>query len=200
MRLVLGVFATLLFASSVSAGCGGEEPCRRHGVLCENLPRTKVYRLKWVERAPNGVAVFRVRRISVGAHGWTIRGSVTNGAPKTFTFPKGGPRSPISFGLGVFTTRLPRRVEDPGNYLLKAQTVQPPFPEELRPGETWSGTMASTVPPRANRWLRVLFGVFFWKGEPPYDFEPYFAWQTNHTVPVPPPRGREAPEPARAGG
>jgi hypothetical protein len=177
-------------------GCGSEKLCLRHGVRCENLPQRKVYSVNWVERAPQGAAVFRVRRIEVGASGWKIRASVTNGAPKPFTFPKGTPTSPVSFGLGVFSTRLPRRVEDPGNYLLRPMKVEPPFPAELAPGESWSGTMSSTVPPRPRRWLRVLFGVFFWKGKPPLpDYGPYFAWQTNHTVEAPPPRGPGSEEP-----
>jgi hypothetical protein len=195
VRLALGVIASLAVAC-VSTGCGSEPPCRRQGILCENLPQPKTFRLNWVERAPNGAAVFRVRRITVGAQGWTLTASVTNGSPSTFTFPKGGLRSPISFGLGVFTTQLPRRVEDPGNYLLRPKTVQPPFPEALGPGETWSGTMTSAVPPRPQRWLRVLFGVFFWEGKPPYeDYGPFFAWQTSHAVQMPPKRGADAPAP-----
>jgi len=198
VRLTLGVIASLAVAFS-SVGCGGgSTPCRRQGVLCENLPKTKVYRLNWVERAPRGSAVFRVNRIEVGASGWKMTASVTNGSPKTFTFPTGGPRSPMSFGLGVFDTQLPTRIEDPGNYLLRPRTVQPPFPAALAPGETWSGTMASAVPPRPRRWLRALFGAFFWKGKPPYDFEQFFAWQTSHTVQMPPRRGSEAAEPQPA--
>ena len=134
----------------------------------------------------------------MGANGWMIAASVTNRAPKAFTFPTGGPRSPLSFGLGVFTTEFQAPVEDPGNYLLKPTTVEPPFPAQLGPGETWRGTMKGTVPPRANRWLRVLFGVFFWKGKPPYDFGRYFAWETGHTVKMPPPRGPDAAEPEAA--
>jgi hypothetical protein len=198
VRLALGLLASLA-VMSVSAACGGEKPCTRHGVRCENLPRTKVYRLDWADRAPRGAAVFRVSRIEVGAHGWTIDASVTNGSRKTFAFPKGGASSPLSFGLGVFSTRLPRRVEESGNYLLKPRTVRPPFPTQLRPGQTWSGTLASSVPPRASRWLRVLFGVFFWEGKPPYDFGPFFAWQTSKTVQSPPPRGPNAAEPGRPG-
>jgi hypothetical protein len=195
VRLALGLLV-LLAAASISAGCGSEPPCLRQGILCENLPQTKSYSVTWVERAPQNAAIFRVRKITVGAHGWTIDASITNGSPSTFTFPTGGLRSPISFGLGVFTTLLARRVEDPGNYLLRPRAVQPPFPAELGPGATWRGQMSSPVPPRPNRWLRVLFGVFFWKGKPPYeDYGKYFAWQTAHTVQAPPPRGPEAPEP-----
>ncbi len=194
MRFAVGVLASL--ALVVSAGCGGgEKLCLRHGVRCENLPKRKVYSLNWIERAPHGAAVFRVRRIEVSASGWKIRASITNGAPRTFAFPTGGQRSPLSFGLGVFSTQLPRRVEDFGNYLLKPQKIVPPFPRELTPGHTWSGTMSSDVAPRPRRWLRVLFGVFFWKGKAPEDYGRYFEWQTSHTVKGPPPRGRAAPEP-----
>jgi hypothetical protein len=195
VRLALGLLAVLA-TSSISAGCGSTRLCHRQGILCENLPQTKAYTVSWVERAPQDAAIFRVRKITVGAHGWTIEASVENGSPSTFTFPTGGARSPISFGLGVFTTQLPRRVEDPGNYLLRPRTVEPPFPAKLGPGQKWSGTMSSPVPPRPNRWLRVLFGVFFWEGKPPYpDYGKYFAWQTSGAVQAPPPRGPDAPEP-----
>ena len=99
MRLALAVIASVAVAS-VSTGCGSKPPCLRQGILCENLPKTKAYRVNWVERAPQNAAIFRVRHITVGAHGWTIDASITNGSPQTFTFPKGGPRSPISMGLG----------------------------------------------------------------------------------------------------
>ena len=80
MRLAFGLIA--LAVVSAAAGCGGSDPpCRRHGVLCENLPQTRVYDVDWVERAPRGSAVFRVRRIEVGANGWKIDASVTNGSP-----------------------------------------------------------------------------------------------------------------------
>jgi hypothetical protein len=194
VRFAVGVLASL--ALVLSPGCGGgEKLCLRHGVRCENLPQRKVYSLDWIERTPRGAAVFRVRRIEVGANGWKVRASVTNGAPRTFRFPTGGPRSPISFGLGVFNGPLPRRVEEAGNYLLRPQKVEPPFPAELAPGKTWRGTMSSSVAPRPRRWLRVLFGVFFWKGKAPYDLGPYFAWQTGNTVQAPSARGPGAPEP-----
>jgi hypothetical protein len=181
------------FAVVASTSCGGAtKPCIEHGVACERLPRAKTYSLNWVERAPHKAATFRVHRIHVDSNGWNVRLSITNGAPRAFTFPRGGARSPISFGLGVFDSPLPRRVEDPGNYLLRPTKIAPAFPGELAPGETWTGTLAGDAPPRTNRWLRVLFGVFFWKGEPPYDFGPFFAWQTNHVVKTPPPVGAAA--------
>jgi hypothetical protein len=187
--------AFLAVLALVSPACGGtKKVCIAHGIKCENLPRHKVYDVNWTEHADVGptkpIAVFRVRRIEVGPDGWKLTASFTNASRVTFRMPAGGASSPKDFGLGVFTTRLPERIEEPGNYLLKAETVTPPFPRELHAGQTWNGTMASSEPPRSSRWLRVLFGVFFWTGKPPYTgLGPYFVWQTSHTVQAPPPVG-----------
>lgn len=184
----------LVALAFVAAACGGtDELCLRHGIKCDNLPHPKVYELNWVEHAKFGahpIAVFRVRRIEIDSDGWKVDASFTNQSPVTLVLPKGGPNSPKDFGLGVFTTPLPQRIEEPGNYLLNANTTTPRLPSELRPGQTWSGTMSSDVPPRSLRWVRVLFGVFFWKGKAPYSgLGPYFLWQTSHSVHAPPPVG-----------
>jgi hypothetical protein len=70
--------------------------------------------------------------------------------------------------------------------------VKPGFPRELAPGQSWNGTMTSDEPPRNKRWLRVLFGAFFWKGKPPYGLLPFFVWQTTRTVQAPGPVGTPA--------
>src|SRR6476619_412902 len=114
------------------SGCGGSgKPCLYKGIKCENLPQHKVLHVNWNERASldgNPLATFRVRTIEVKPRGWTITASFTNTSPRTFTFPRGGARSPRVFGLGVFVSALPQRIENAGNYLLKAQTVTPKFP------------------------------------------------------------------------
>jgi hypothetical protein len=181
----------------VLAGCGGgKKECLYHGIRCENLPQHRLFRVNWNENvsleANQPIARFRVRSIEVRPRGYTISASITNTSPQTFTFPTGGPRSPRNFGLGVFTDALGVRVEESPNYLLKAKRIVPAMPRQLAPGQTWRGTMSSDEPPRPNRWLRVLFGVFFWKGKPPYGTGPYFLYATSHNVKAPGPVGTAA--------
>jgi hypothetical protein len=168
----------------------------RHGIWIENLPKHRVFRLNWTERASfEGVKMmtFEVKTLEVGPDGWKARVSFRNDSPKTILLPKGGARSPKSWGLGVFTSAVSARVEDQGNYEIKAETIEPALPRELKPGQSWSGTFAAAEPPRAKRWLHVVFGVFFWKGAPPPGLGPYFLWITTHPLRAPPPQGVQPP-------
>jgi hypothetical protein len=176
------------------AGCGGSSAtsCVSHGIKCENLPKRTIYRVNWTEEASfagRPIATFRVKTIEVGPDGYKIDASFTNTSPQVLKLPAGTSRSPNDFGLGVFVNALPQRIESVGNYLLKAQRIRPMLPATIAPGETWSGTMTSDTPPRSGRSLRVLFGVFFFKGKPPTGLGPYFLWQTNHQVRSPEPVG-----------
>ena len=176
------------------AGCGGgsKSECLSHGIKCENLPKHTILRVNWTEKASFAelpIATFRVKTIEVGPDGYKIEASFTNTSPRVLKLPAGTARSPSDFGLGVFVNALPQRIESAGNYLLRAQKIRPSLPATVAPGETWTGTMTSDTPPRSGRSLRVLFGVFFFKGKPPAGLGPYFLWQTNHQVRSPEPVG-----------
>jgi hypothetical protein len=192
---VIGTGAVAL--AVLLAGCGGgsAKECVSHGIKCENLPKHTVFRVNWDEKASvdgKPIATFTVKSIEVGPSGYKIVASFTNTSPSALRLPTGTASSPNDFGLGVFVSALPQRIEQPGNYLLKAQQIRPALPATIAPGQTWSGTMTSDNPPRSDRSLRVLFGVFFWKGKPPYGLGPYFLWQTNHQVRSPAPVGPAA--------
>jgi hypothetical protein len=192
---VIGTGAVAL--AVLLAGCGGgsAKECVSHGIKCENLPKHTVFRVNWNEKAAvdgKPIATFRVKSIEVGPNGYKIVASFTNTSPSVLRLPAGTASSPNDFGLGVFVSALPQRIEQAGNYLLKAQQIRPALPATIAPGRTWSGTMTSDNPPRSDRSLRVLFGVFFWKGKPPYGLGPYFLWQTNHQVRSPGPVGHAA--------
>jgi hypothetical protein len=184
--------AALVLVLSACGGSGAPTHETKFGIFVENLPKHRVYNLNWTERASfNGykMMTFRVKTLEVGPDGWKAVVSFRNDSTKTITLPKGGPQSPKSWGLGVFTTAASGRVEDPGNYEIKAKTIQPALPKDLKPGASWSGTFAAPEPPRADRWLHLVFGVFFWKGPPPAGLGPYFLWVTNHQLRSPPPVG-----------
>lgn len=178
------------------AACGGPSVPKhqtKFGIYVENLPKHRVYELNWTEiaREINGkkMMTFHVKRLEVGPNGWMATVSFSNDSTKTILLPKGGPQSPKSWGLGVFASATSQRVEQPGNYEIKAATIEPALPKELKPGASWSGTFAAPEPPRATRWLHVVFGVFFWKDAPPPGLGPYFLWVTTHLLRAPPPVG-----------
>ncbi len=160
----------------------------KHGIFVENLPKHRVFRLNWVERMPMNPMTFRVKSLEVGPDGWRAAVSFRNDSTRTLTLAKGGKQSPKDWGLGVFTDVFSPRIEDPGNYLLPAR-VAPALPKALRPGQSWSGTFSSPVPPRNRRTLRFVFGTFFFLGKPPAGMGPYFVWVTSHFVRAPGPQG-----------
>lgn len=175
--------------------CGSSIPKHesKFGIYVENLPKHRLFRLNWTERARdlngNELMTFRVRTLEVGPNGWKAKVWFRNDSTKTILLPKGGGRSPRSWGLGVFTSAVSARVEDAGNYEIRTKTIEPAMPAALAPGESWSGVFASPEPPRSRRWLHVVFGVFFWKGRPPPGLGAYFVWITTHPLRAPPPQG-----------
>ena len=177
------------------AACGST-PVPKHetkfGIYVENLPKQRVYNLNWTEHASFSgykMMTFHVKELEVGPNGWKATVSFRNDSTKAIRLPKGGPQSPKSWGLGVFTSAASQRVEEQGNYEVKVTTIEPALPKELKPGASWSGTFAAPEPPRAERWLHIIFGVFFWKGTPPPGLGPYFLWSTTHLLRAPPPVG-----------
>jgi hypothetical protein len=172
------------------AGCGSSVPKHesKFGIYVENLPKHRVFHLNWTEHAAfegYKMMTFHVKSLEVGPDGWKAVVSFDNDSTKTIVLPKGGQHSPASWGLGVFTSAVSARVEDEGNYEIKPKTIAPRMPAELAPGESWSGVFASPEPPRARRWLHVVFGVFFWKGKPPSGLGAYFLWITTHALRAP---------------
>ena len=181
----------LLLAACGPGGPGAAHYETYYGIKLENLPKHRVWHLNWLEGQP-GAMTFRVKRLEVGPHGWSADVGFRNVSTQTITLPTGGDRSPIDFGLGVFINSLSPRIEDPGNYLVYAKRFAPALPKALAPGESWSGRMSSPQPPRALRYLRLVFGVFFYKPPAPKGHPPYFLWVTSHGVQAPPPQGAAA--------
>jgi len=190
----LAIRAVLLAAlASALVACGPDTTAPKHatyhGIRVENLPKHAFANLGWVESAP-GTMLLRVSRLEIWPHGWKAWVSFTNISNQNILLPKGGPASPIDFGLGVFTGINSPRLEDPGNYLIYADTITPKLPRLLKPGQRWSGTWESATPPRAKRILRLVFGVFFWQGRPPAGRAPFFLPVTQHAERAPPPIGK----------
>jgi len=187
-------FAALAF---VVAGCGhAPRQSVYHGIYVQNLPKQTTFHTNWIEPVHYGsskYATFRVKELRVGPRGWSALVSFRNDSGQTLRLPTGGTRSPRDWGVGVFTDGTSTRIEDPGNYLIRADHVEPALPKALRPGASWSGRFSSPNPPRSRRVLRVLFGTFFWAGKPPAGFfGRFFVWVTTDFVHAPGPQGKAA--------
>jgi hypothetical protein len=189
--LALVPLLLLVFVAAACNSTTGSAKKTYKGIWLQNLPERAHAELNWVESAPDEM-LMRVGRLEVWQQGWTAGVSLTNISHRTILFPKGGQSSPIDFGLGVFTDVNSPRLEDPGNYLIYADKITPKMPKELKPGQRWVGTFASSTPPRASRILRLVFGVFFWKGTPPPGQGPFFLLVTQHSEKAPPPIGAAA--------
>lgn len=184
----------VLACAALLAGCGGSGPKvfpTYHGIRLDNLPKHKVFTMNWLEAAPDSMIV-QVKRLEVGPTGWSAKVGFRNISKDTIIMPTGGQSSPVDFGLGVFISSLSPRLEDAGNYISYVKKVTPLMPPALKPGEAWNGTFSSPEPPRAGRYLRLVFGVFFWKVPVPAGKAPYFLWVTQHGVQAPPRQGAEA--------
>jgi len=183
---------TLIALGLAACGNSAAKHESKFGIYVENLPKHRIFNLNWTEYASfEGYKMmsFKVKTLEVGPNGWKAEVSFHNDSTKTILLPKGGPHSPKSWGLGVFTSAVSARVEDTGNYEIKPKQIEPPPPAQLEPGQSWSGTFTSPEPPRSSRWLHVVFGVFFWKGKPPPGLGPYFLWITTHQLRAPGPHG-----------
>ena len=183
LSLVLGVSA-----------CGSQTPAGHktyYGIWVENLPKQRTSTVDWTDTTP-GALVTHVTRLEIGPRGWKAAVSFKNIGSRAIDLPKGGKREPIDFGLGVFIDQFSPRIEDPGNYLIYATTIAPKLPRTLKPGESWQGTFSSPQPPRASRFVRLVFGVFFWRPPVPPNFAPFFLVVSQHGVQAPPPQGAAA--------
>ena len=125
--------------------------------------------------------VFRVERLEVQLDGWEATVAVTNASTVAFKVSRPADRT---FGLMVFGSgdhaeldRLNSKGALPS--LRPAQTLDPPLPGVLAPGETWSGTMSAPGALPKGRWVRLVFGVFTVAGKPPPGLQPSVSWITD---------------------
>jgi hypothetical protein len=192
VRSIATRVALLLSLALLLSACGGSSTPPGHktyfGIWVENLPKQRTYNVDWTDTTPNAL-VTHVSRLEIGPHGWKMSATMKNIGTRPIDLPKGGKREPKDFGLGVFIDRFSPRIEDPGNYLLYATTIAPRLPRSLNPGESWRGTFSSAQPPRASRYVRPVFGVFFLRPPVPPNFAPFFLVVSQFGVQAPTPQG-----------
>ena len=143
--------------------------------------------LRWVERFPeDGPAlVYTVDELTVGRDGWKVRLQIENETDRRYAIPAVTDPAGRTFGVMMFESGeledLTERSKT-GDYpvLRSAQTVVPPLPPVLDPGDTWRGTMAASGSLPAGKWLRVVFGPLTVVGDVPKDVPEDVIWITDH--------------------
>ena len=144
-------------------------------------------RLDWKERYPatKPALVFGVSRFTVTREGWTADISVEN--TSSIAWSVGDPRDAAArqFGVLLFPNddldELERRSKSGDVPALRSATsYTPALPKMLRPGETWTGTIAAPGALAGGLWVRLSFGPFRSIGAPPEGAQTPVVWFTDH--------------------
>jgi hypothetical protein len=135
---------------------------------------------------PGARLVFDVRSLAVTPRGWQANVSIENQSKVRFAVATGSSSLDSSFGLMILPTGDHRELDRLNNAgelpaVRQAESVEPPLPGVLEPGETWTGTLAARGALPGGSWARVVFGAFVAMGEPPEGLQDRVVWITDHT-------------------
>ena len=173
----------LLVAVLVLAGCGAAEVDPVGPVRAAEPQRLE---LNWRERyPPTGPGLhFAVDALEVGADGWSAEIAVTNTTRIPFEIGEG--ESALQFGLMLFASGELEELEAAAqNGSLPAPRLSvgldPPPPEALAPNATWRTTISAPGSLADGSYVRVSFGPFRARGEPPGEMEPVVVWITDRS-------------------
>ena len=143
--------------------------------------------LDWVERFPaDGPAlVYTVEQLTIDRDGWKVKLGIENKTDRRYAIPSVTDPAGRTFGVMMFESG---ELEDlttrskTGDYpvLRPAQTVVPPLPAVLDPGDAWHGTIAAQGSLPAEKWLRVVLGPMTVVGDVPKDVPTDVVWITDH--------------------
>lgn len=127
--------------------------------------------------------VFEVHELDVTASGWSVRVSVTNRTTTPFDVQTGP--GDYTFGLMLFPTGdleavLKANREGKLPPVREATRLEPPPPEVLRPGATWRATLSAPGSLADGSWVRVVFGTFLGRNEPPEELQ-RVVWFTDRS-------------------
>jgi hypothetical protein len=134
-----------------------------------------------LEKRP--VLEFEVESIRFRPRGWTVLGSVTNRSPVRFSILAPARIKILEekkqkwtwFGLTWTTTA-------PATKIVHAETYRPALPKILEPGHTWRGSFSGPAFAVQGRPIRVTFGMFVPRSDPPRHYPPQIGWITDHYV------------------
>ena len=131
------------------------------------------FELGWSERAVSRgkvVMTFRVKLVHLEFEAWAAQVTFANRSRKTVTIKP-------QFALLVTNTKESERYE-----ALVARRAKPALPKTLRPGQSWTGTLAGPGRPRRGTWVRFNFGYFV--GAHLFPDSRGFAWITDRSFQV----------------
>jgi hypothetical protein len=178
MRRPLVLAAVLLLA-----GCGAGELEQVKPVRATEPQRVELH---WRESYPSTGErlVFVVESLEITKRGWSADIAVTNSTAIPFVL--GALPEPSAFGLMLFATgSLDELEREAGAGRLPAPRlatrIEPAPPDELAPNQTWRATISAPGSLADGTFVRVSFGWFRARGEPPAGMEPTVRWITDRS-------------------
>ena len=178
--------AFLLALALLGAGCAATaEP--------ETTPRAparpaepQTVELGWRENHPAATGsrlVFAVEELEVAENGWSVRVAIENRTSIPFDVETGP--TDYTFGLMLFPTGdLEALIEASREGRLpairKATRIEPAPPRVLQPGARWSATLSAPGSLAQGSWVRVAFGTFLGRNDPPEEFR-RVVWFTDRS-------------------
>ena len=178
MRRPLVLAAVLLLA-----GCGAGELEQVKPVRAAEPRRVE---LGWRESYPSTGErlIFAVEALEITKRGWSADIAVTNST--AIPFELGALPEPSAFGLMLFATgnleELAQAADEgrlPAPRL--AARIEPAPPDELAPDRTWRATISAPGSLADGAFVRISFGPFRARGEPPAGMEPTVRWITDRS-------------------
>ncbi|MDX6440235.1 MAG: hypothetical protein QOF45_2818 [Gaiellaceae bacterium] len=173
----------LLVAVLLLAGCGSAEPESVKPVRAAEPQRAV---LDWRESYPSSGQrlVFVVHTLEITKEGWSADIAVTDST--RIPFELGAIPEPLVFGLMLFPTDDLDELADaadtgrlPAPRL--ATRFEPAPPDLLAPGQTWRTTISAPGSLADGAYVRVSFGPFRAKGDPPPGMQPTVSWITDRS-------------------
>jgi hypothetical protein len=131
----------------------------------------------------DGELVFEVDELDVTETGWSARIAVSNRTSTAFDVETGP--GDYSFGLMLFATgdlKAAEKANREGRLpaIRRATRIVPAPPSVLRPGTTWRATLSAPGSLAAGSWVRVVFGAFLGRDDPPEELR-RVVWFTDRS-------------------
>jgi hypothetical protein len=178
--------AVLLALALLGAGCAAEPDPETAPPRPARPAEPQHVELGWRESHPAAQGsrlVFVVDDLEVTARGWSVRVAVENRTTLPFDVETGP--SAYSFGLMLFPTGDLEAAEEASREgklpaIRKATRIEPAPPRVLRAGATWRATLSAPGSLPDGSWLRVVFGTFLGRDDPPEEFR-RVVWFTDRS-------------------
>jgi len=168
----------LLVVLLAASGCGAaREPTPAPPARAAEPQTTE---LGWREAYPDSGPQlrFRVGRLQVRENGWSVEVAIENAT--TIPFELGARPIELQFGLVLFRTAALEELETASlPPIRRAESIDPPPPDVLTPGQTWRTTLSAPGSLADGTYLRVSFGTLVAVGEPPPNMQPAVVWITD---------------------